>query len=312
MTPAAFRLLRLLNDERPRAGAKLARELDLSVDELPALVTELVAHGVDVREEHGSHAIARSLDLLAPIDGVEILDQCESTNAVLLERAAQGARSGTAITCELQTAGRGRRGNRWRTGLADALTFSLLWRFDAPAQTISGLSLAVGVACVRALSALGIDGVALKWPNDLVHQRAKLGGILIELGASLPNAVTAVIGVGINVRLPAAAKADIDQAVTDLATISAASPARSVLLARLLSEMESVLDQFARAGFAAFRDEWLSHHAYQGCRVRLALNQQDGVEGIAYGIADDGALLVDTASGMQRFHSGDVSLRVAA
>ena len=151
-------------------------------------------------------AIASALGPLARRFDVDVLDTCASTNAELLARAETGAASGTVLVANEQTAGRGRRGRSWIASPGDSLTFSLLWRF-APGTAPAGLSLAVGLAVARALQKVGAGDTALKWPNDILRNRRKLGGILVELLPGAPHA--AVIGIGINLHLPADLPADV-------------------------------------------------------------------------------------------------------
>jgi BirA family biotin operon repressor/biotin-[acetyl-CoA-carboxylase] ligase len=230
---------------------------------------------------------------------------------VLAGRAAAGAPSATAIVCELQRAGRGRRGAGWYSGLGTSLTLSMLWRFGRETASLSGLPLAIGVACARALEALGASDVGLKWPNDIVRGEAKLGGILVEVSGDGDRACAAVIGVGINVRLPDAAKRAIGRPVADLGG-GRDAPSRNALAAGLLAEIAGAAAAFERAGFGAFRDEWLRRHAWQGRRVRVLAPSRRTVDGVAAGVADDGALIVDTPGGPERFHSAEVSLKLAA
>lgn len=255
-------------------------------------------------------AIAAALGTAACRFDVDVLAECGSTNAELLARAEAGAPSGTVLVAERQTAGRGRLGREWISAPGDSLTFSLLWRFPAGAS-LSGLSLAVGVAVVRALEKLGagdtaeevpLGDTALKWPNDVLRDGKKLAGILIELQAN----TAAVIGIGLNLRLPAAMPADLRE---QAAALDADTDA-NILLATLLAELLPVLDGFATGGFAALRDEWLSRQAWIGQAVRVQLHDAAVVEGICAGVAADGALLLQTAGGVQRILSGDVSLRL--
>jgi BirA family transcriptional regulator, biotin operon repressor / biotin---[acetyl-CoA-carboxylase] ligase len=240
---------------------------------------------------------------------IELLDECASTNTLLLERSRSGAPSGSVIACELQSAGRGRRGASWHSSRGGSLTFSLLWRFDRGPAGLSGLSLAAGVAVVRALDSLGVGGVQLKWPNDLLHAGRKLGGILVELQGDAAGPGAAVIGIGLNVRLSASVREGIAQAVTDVSSIATSVPSRDQLLAAMLIELEQVLAQFAQRGFSGLRDAWLARHAHQDKPVRLALSSGKEVTGRAAGVAEDGALLLQTEQGIQRFHGGEISLR---
>ncbi len=323
MRSSSFDVLRFLADGRNRSGEEIAAVLGLARAAVAQAICELEGQGLAVERPLGrgyrlaarfdaldAAAIRAALDARASAIGLEVLDDCASTNAALAARAACGAPSGMALVCELQHAGRGRRGARWYSGLGTSLTLSLLWRFERDAAALGGLSLAAGVACVRALEALGVTGAALKWPNDVLLGGAKLGGVLGEV-SSCERGAAAVIGVGLNVRLPAAARQTLGRPVADLVDAGAA-PSRNALAGRVLSELAGAATVFARDGFSAFREDWLRRHAWQGQRVRLSVAPERTVEGVASGVAEDGALIVDTAGGPERFHSAEVSLRRAA
>jgi BirA family biotin operon repressor/biotin-[acetyl-CoA-carboxylase] ligase len=240
---------------------------------------------------------------------LEILDEVASTNSLLLTRAQAGAPGGTAIAAELQSAGRGRMGRVWHAGIGGALTFSLLWRFSQGAGFLAGLSLAAGVAVMRTLKTLGAGEIGLKWPNDVVWRGGKLAGILIEMQGDMLGPSAAVIGIGVNVSLADAVRGRIDQAVTDLETACGRPLDRNTVLARLLGALHHALEVFARDGLAPFREEWQRHHVHQDKTVSLLLPDARREQGIARGIAEDGALLIETRAGLQRWHSGEVSLR---
>jgi BirA family biotin operon repressor/biotin-[acetyl-CoA-carboxylase] ligase len=252
-------------------------------------------------------AISAKLGSAARRFDIDILPSCDSTNAVLLSRAENGAPSGTAIITEEQTAGRGRRGRSWFSSPGDSLTFSLLWRF-VPGTAPAGLSLAVGVAVSRALSGFGSGNAALKWPNDILKDGRKLGGILVELVPGAPHA--AVIGIGINLRLPAGMPEEVRAASTAL-DANGAAPDANELYAALLAELLSTLDTFATAGFAAIRPEWMTRHAFQDARIRLSTDFGPPSEGICRGVDTDGALLLEIDGRIERILSGEVSLRPA-
>ena len=242
-------------------------------------------------------SIAAALGPLAAHFDVEVLAECDSTNARLQARA--DAASGTVLVAERQTAGRGRMGRTWMSDAGASLTFSLLWRLPAGASP-SGLSLAVGVAVAEALRGQGVDGVALKWPNDILRHGKKLGGILIELAGS-----AAVVGIGLNLRLPAGLPPEVSRGATAIDRVID----RNVLLAALLASLHGVLEQFGPGGFAALRDRWQALNAYAGAPVRVIAEFAVPVEGICIGVDVDGALLLETAVCVQRILSGDVSLR---
>ncbi len=163
------------------------------------------------------------------------------------------------------------------------------------------------MAC--ALASLGVGDIQLKWPNDLLHAGRKLGGILIELHDDGRDSTAAVIGIGLNVCLHPTLRDTIAQAVTDVASISRQVPQRNRLLAATLSELAQVLEQFAGEGFAPLRQEWIARHAHQGRLVTLYSGDGNTVAGRAAGVAEDGALLLETARGLERFVNGELSLR---
>ena len=243
---------------------------------------------------------------------VDSLAECESTSTLLLSRAEQGAPAGSVIVTDRQTAGRGSRGRSWLASPESSLTFSVLWRFDGGLERLSGLSLAVGVAVVRALEACGAMGVQLKWPNDILHDDAKLGGILVELQGD-PGSALAVIGIGLNLRLPEGMVAGerFAMPVAALDRIISPLPERHALFAQLLIELAHVFDRFSEGGFAALRQQWQARHAWQDRPVRLLRDGRVEKEGICRGADTDGALLVRTEAGIERCLSGDLSLRAA-
>ena len=313
-------VLRLLADGEFHSGVALAQTLRVSRASVWNAVRELETMGTAVYKVHGRGyrfphpvslldraAIERGLGGAAARLSVEVRTAAASTNALLLERAA--AASGTVIAAEWQSAGRGRRGRTWHAGIGGGLAFSMLWRFAHGASALSGLSLAVGVALARGLAAIAGSRIGLKWPNDIVADGGKLGGILIELAGDVLGPGAAVIGVGINVRLSPGVRADIDQPATDLEGMLDGPVDRNALLAGLLVELDRALAEFSAAGFGPFRAEWESRHAHQGKPVTVLLPDGRSERGRARGVAEDGSLLLETSGGLKRFHSGEVSLR---
>jgi BirA family biotin operon repressor/biotin-[acetyl-CoA-carboxylase] ligase len=328
MKTLAYNVLRLLDDGEFHSGAALAQATGVSRASIWNAVQEIEAANVDVFSVRGrGYRLAAPLSMLdratvlqwlgesAPFS-LDLLDEVPSTNTLLLLRAQAGAPHASVIAAEWQLAGRGRMNRPWHASIGGALTFSLLWRFSQGAATLAGLSLAAGLAVVRALEAYGVRGVGLKWPNDVLWHGRKIAGILIEMQGEAMGPSAVVIGVGINVRLSRAVDARIDQAAADLETILKKDdkPAvdRNRLLAVLLAEFNRVLLEFERSGFQPFRDDWQRRHVHQGCAVRLTLSGGASESGVARGIGADGSLLLETARGVKPFHSGDVSLRAAA
>lgn len=249
---------------------------------------------------------------------VEVLASTASTNAALRARAAT-LEGPLLLAAETQTAGRGRAGRSWHAAPADSLCFSLAWNFPGSVARVAGLSLAVGVAVAEALNALGWR-VQLKWPNDVLLDGAKLGGILIETASrssqeprvsKIGQGPWAVIGIGLNVRANALRDASIGHPVASLVSLEDVSPDRNLLLAKIADSLSTALAAFDRDGLSAFIARWLALHAYQGRVVRLTEGATLLHEGIAHGIDDSGRLLLDTDQGRVAVAAGDVSLRLA-
>lgn len=250
-------------------------------------------------------AISQALGGYACYFDVDLLPACDSTNARLLARAEAGSPSGTVVVAATQTAGRGRRGRAWFSTPGDSLTFSLLWRF-APGTAPAGLSLAVGLAVAQAIEKLGAGRTALKWPNDILLGGKKLAGILIELQPGAPY--VAVIGIGLNLRLPAGLPPEVraEAAALDVPLDE------NVLLAALLVELRVVLETFAAGSFAVLREDWTAHHAFENVPVRLLSDFAAPRDGICRGVDLDGALLFEEDGRVGRVLSGEVSLRGAS
>jgi BirA family biotin operon repressor/biotin-[acetyl-CoA-carboxylase] ligase len=323
MSALTFMALRQLADGQFHSGEDVARSLGRSRATLSEALKRAPELGLDLFSVRG-----RGYRLAAPIEfldaellarelrstrvRLEIADEVDWTSTQLLARAAAGAPSGTCLAAEWQSAGRGRRGRAWVCALGGSLTFSLLWRFERGAAHLGGLSLAVGVAVVRALAACGVERVQVKWPNDLVVDFRKLAGILVETSGEMQGPSVAVIGVGVNYRLAERVIDRIDQPVTDIAHCSTALPSRSVLLAHLLRELAQVLDTFERQGFSSFRGSWRTLHAYQGRRVRVMPPREPPFDAEVVDVAPDGALLVRLDDGrVAALASAEISLRPA-
>lgn len=324
MLPLTLPALRLLSDGAFHSGEALATQLGVSRASIWNALQGVETLGVRLFKVRGrGYQLAQPIEWLDPSQvglhlgasasqlQVQIMDVVDSTNALLMQSAAQRGGHAQCLAAEFQTLGRGRRGRTWHAGLGGSLTFSLLWRFNVGAAQLSGLSLAVGVALARALLELGISNIQLKWPNDLLHGYQKLGGVLIELQGDALGPSTTVIGVGLNIRLDEQTRNRIDQAVVDLASLRAEETSRNQVLAVALRHMLEVLNDFESTGFEALREEWQSMHAYQSKSVALRMPDGSQIMGQVRGVTAEGALILETVSGERRFGSGEISLRAA-
>lgn len=245
------------------------------------------------------------------VNGFDVHHEIDSTNVYLMSIAKQGEDSGHICLAESQLAGRGRRGRQWVSPLGGNLYLSLLWRFQAGATALGGLSLAVAVAVMRALREIGLQEAVLKWPNDVLCNGKKLAGILLELAGEAGGPCSVVVGLGLNVRVPESQMASVDQPWTDLESALGKTVSRNTLAAKLLNQLIRAMRQFESQGLAPFLEEWSQWDVLAGNEVRLDL-PTGSINGIARGVDDSGALLLSRNGELQRHHSGEVSVRLTA
>ena len=329
MKPDALdlRLIERLSDGQFHSGSALAAWIGISRAAIWKHLRALESLGLEVPAGPG-----RGYRLLTPVEPLsesrlkedlspkslallQHLDlQCvvDSTNAQLLRRAQAGGEAGSVCIAEYQSAGRGRVGRAWVSPYGANIYLSLLWRFQEPSQ-LGGLSLAVAVVALRALQALGIQGIQLKWPNDLIFQGRKLGGILIELAGEAHGGCAAVVGIGLNRYVPKTVASAIDQPFIDLNSISGtALPSRHRVLAALIDRLLPMLKAYPETGLAPFLGEWRNQHAYDGslCEVDMGGSV---LAGRIEGITAAGLLLIRDVKGhLREIASGDVRVRVKA
>ncbi|MGH8235481.1 MAG: biotin--[acetyl-CoA-carboxylase] ligase [Steroidobacteraceae bacterium] len=324
------RLLALLATGEFHSGERLAKRLRISRGGIWKLVRSLQAMGVDIESvPRQGYRLPRAVDLLdrnailaemspeirgllAPL---EVLLTVDSTNRYVAEHAVNPPGTTHVCVAEIQKAGRGRRGRSWVAPFGCGICMSMAWQFVEAPPTFSALSLAVGVAAVRAFRRLGIAGVGLKWPNDLIWEQRKLGGILIEMRGESAGPAQVVIGIGINVRMPAPVRLMLAEQqaalISDLHEIvRERTPPRNALIAVLVEEVTRLLQTFSEQGFEPFAEEWRKLDTLANAPVRV-LSAAETTFGRARGVDLDGTLLVDVDGVLRRFASGEVSLRAA-
>ncbi len=314
-----WQLLDILSDGKFHSGEILGKSLGISrasvfdalreAEHLGIALQRVRGRGYRLTQPWQKLTIGEVLGFLGNKAGqfnIEILRQATSSNSLLLKRASSGLQSGSVLAVELQTVGRGRQGRTWHSGLGNALTFSLFWRFETGLNSLSGLSLAVGVAVVRALKKQGGQGVQLKWPNDILTEQGKLGGILIEAQGDMLGPTVVVIGIGLNYRLSGNYEKIIDQPFCSLDNVCADMPSRDQLLAMILIALDEVLHEFADQGFEVFCAEWEQYHAYQNHTVRLKMPDGTEMLGTASSINKSGELGLKTPQGVKYFNSGEI------
>jgi BirA family biotin operon repressor/biotin-[acetyl-CoA-carboxylase] ligase len=243
--------------------------------------------------------LERAAIVLPGVD-VRVVERCSSTNDVLLKTISEKP---VLLAAEEQTAGRGRRGRRWHSAPGTGVTFSLGLRIRRPVRELAALSLVAGVAASRALRELGVRKASLKWPNDVVVDGAKLGGILVETRTQGAH-VYAVIGIGINCRRIDGLERRLRRPVAFLDAF-VSSPRNEVIRKIALALLEA-LDAFQAQGLDGLRADWEAMDAHAGQKLRVRLADGRVLTGMAGGLAPDGSLRLKTRTGVRAIASGRV------
>ena len=320
------KILNALKDGKFHSGESLGELLGVSRTAVWKQLQQLEEIGLQVESVKGTgYRVVNGIDLLVKDDitvhlrdrnrneprSIELFQSLGSTNKYLREQAEKSDCSGSVVLAERQTSGRGRRGKTWVSPFAANIYMSILWDFEQGAQALEGLSLAVGVAVRRALIEVGLEDVRLKWPNDIYIGNKKLGGILLEMIGDPAGHCSVVIGVGINVSMPASMAVNIDQPWTDCCSESDAPIARSRLAALLIDNIFDILNDFESLGFAGYRDEWQEADAFKGLQGTIS-TPRDSVSGTVIGVDNSGAVQLKLISGaVKSFIGGELSLRLA-
>ncbi|MFG1497798.1 biotin--[acetyl-CoA-carboxylase] ligase [Saccharospirillum sp. HFRX-1] len=316
-----FRLLPLLRHDQFLSGTDLANALGVSRPTIAAWVAQLGELGVDIHVVKGrGYRLAEPISLLdrerifaglddalrAVLQVLDIQTDLDSTNRWVMEQKPAAGRW-SICAAEYQYQGRGRRGRVWRSPPASNLMVSIALRADLPSRALYAASLLAGVATARALRSQLRVPVALKWPNDLYIDDAKLGGILCELQGNPQDQPVLAIGLGLNVsRKPEG----LDQPALALADVVSGELDRNALLIAILNQLHRVFEQVrSETGLDELLGEWAQYDCIRDRTVRLVRAQ--GTETVvARGVDDVGQLVVESSDG-QRFsvNSGEVSVR---
>ena len=322
-------LLTVLSDGEWHSGEDLGAHFNVSRAAIWKQLKQLQTAGIALESERGKgYCLSSPMSLLdhasintalnqqtqTLVSNLDIEFSIPSTNSAARQKIEQGGidanYSGHVIFAEQQTAGRGRRGRTWVSPLGRNIYTSTIWRFSAGASALSGLSLAVGVAIVKALESLGYKGIGLKWPNDLLWQGKKLGGILLEISGDAAGPCHVVVGIGLNLNMSnqQSVTDDIDQPWVDLASLSDQPVDKNAIAAALLNQLIPMLATFEASGFEPLLQDWLDRDAYLGSDIVLTMGA-DKLQGKQVGVKPDGSLCIETADGLRTFNGGEVSLR---
>ncbi len=315
-------LLSILNEGKFLSGEMLAQRFGLSRTAIWNAIHKLKELGLDIQSVQGKgYRLANHTELLSKVkilaklnlaaseicSSIEIMFSTNSTNQCVKDSLNK---SKIPIIClaEMQQDGRGRRGRQWVSPFAVNIYFSMGWRFHQLEASLDGLSLCVGLALIRATHSMGINGLSLKWPNDLMFEGKKVAGVLIEIVGELSGPVQVVIGVGVNVAMTAAQGCDIDQNWTTLSNIAGHKISRNEMVAHIINHLVDILPQFERGGFMVFKDEWAKYDALEGLAIEVDMIAKK-LNGVACGVDASGELLMKTNSGVKQIRGGEVSVR---
>ncbi|WP_122662251.1 bifunctional biotin--[acetyl-CoA-carboxylase] ligase/biotin operon repressor BirA [Pseudomonas viridiflava] len=313
-------LLKLLEDGKFHSGQALGEALGVSRTsvwkQLQLLESEL---HIGVHKVRGrGYKLESPLSLLqgseiSAVAGdasgwpVIVYDSIGSTNAAAMKLIAESVPTPFVVMAERQTAGRGRRGRKWVSPFGENIYYSLALRIDGGMRQLEGMSLLIGLAVLKTLREMGVQGAGLKWPNDVLVGQRKIAGILLELVGDPADVCHVIIGIGINVNMRATE--EVDQLWTSLRLETGILCSRNALAGKLTSNIEGYLSAHQISGFAEFRAEWESNHLWQGCAVSLLAGTQV-VEGTVLGIDSQGALRLLVGDEEKVFSGGELSLRL--
>ncbi|MCW8349218.1 bifunctional biotin--[acetyl-CoA-carboxylase] ligase/biotin operon repressor BirA [Vibrio sp. ZSDZ65] len=309
-------ILQQLSEGGFHSGETLGESLGVSRAAISKHIQGIQQWGVDIFRVQGKgYQLAQPMELLnearlrqtltSPFELIPIID---STNQYLLDKQ-QALSSGQVCISEYQAKGRGRRGREWVSPFGANLYLSMYWRLEAGIAAAMGLSLVVGVAIVEALESLGIEGVKLKWPNDLYHNDRKLAGILVEMSGQAGGAANLVIGMGMNLRMSHQTEG-IGQPWTSLSDVVSTPFSRNDLVVAFVKAWQQALEDYELKGMQGFVERWNRHDNFMGREVKLIMGSRE-IKGKVRGIDPTGAVLLETANGIEPFIGGEISLRQA-
>jgi len=333
--PSQDKFFQLLNDGNWHSGQALADSLGVSRTVVWKQIEKLRAKGFEIEASSGKGYRLQSrqaslfnesllkehinADVLTAIDQIVVADSIGSTNdeclkqvnAQIQEQSEDQKQDSVLVVAEQQTSGRGRRGKQWYSPYASNLYMSFSQRFDQGVASLSGLSLVVGIAVANVLVRNGLQDARLKWPNDIQVANKKLGGILLELTGEIAGPCYAIMGIGLNLNMPADAGQAVDQPYTDLISAApAGSWEKNGLAADIVNELCEVTQVFRQRGFAPFLSLWMERDAYLGQDVIISSASSRVDSGIHTGVNTDGSILLKTAEGLKPFSGGEISLRL--
>lgn len=303
------------------SGQDLGDQLDISRTAISNHIKALTEMGLDIYSVTGKgYKLSQPISLLShskiikawpdntSIPEIEVHSLIDSTNSYLLRRLPNQLSQGQVCLAEFQSAGRGRRGRQWISPFGSQIYLSLYWHLEQGLSAAMGLSLVTALAVSEAIFALTNIQVQLKWPNDIYLDGVKLAGILIDLEGQALEPSHSIIGIGLNLNMPAQVATQIDQKWTDLQSHSTKEIDRNALCTQLIYRLLIRLARYQKEGLVGMLDEWHAQDFYLNKRVKLLTGDRTA-KGICRGVNNQGALLLEVDGQVKPIYGGEVSLR---
>ncbi|MCO6545515.1 MAG: bifunctional biotin--[acetyl-CoA-carboxylase] ligase/biotin operon repressor BirA [Gilliamella sp.] len=307
-----LKLIEILADGQFHSGEELATIFGITRAGINKYIKQLREWGIELTSVQGKgYCLAAPLNLFNKTkinqhyqsnSRCEILPIIDSTNQYLLDRIDQ-LTSGDCCVAEFQSKARGRRGRKWFSPFGTNLYFSMYWRLEQGVAAAMGLSLVVGIVIADTLRALSGQDIKVKWPNDLYLNDQKLAGILVELAGKTGDCAHVVIGVGVNLTMTNPDTNIVNQKWANLGNVD-----RNLLVAQVAKTLKSQLIEFEKHGLVPFINDWNRLDNFVNRPVKLLIGDNI-IRGIAKGINDQGALLLEQNGKIEAHIGGEISLR---
>lgn len=324
MNKELIALLAVIADGKYHSGARLADRLGITRAALCKMIKQLQNRQLPLVAVPGKgYRVTHDLELLSEDNikkalpektsklcrHLEILFDISSTNSYLFNRLTKADLHGHVVFAEMQSCGRGRRGNKWYSPLAGGLYMSVAWHFENSSAAAGPLALFMGVAVARSLQTLGLNDIGLKWPNDILLKDKKVGGVLLDLCGEVHGPTDVVIGVGINYTIHGEPPAWVDREITDIVSHANTHLSKNTVAAALLSQVLDVLDYIGTDNADGLMEAWRQFDHIKGKAVSLGYDNNN-INGIAEGVDDGGRLLINVDGNIQRHAAGELRLRL--
>jgi BirA family transcriptional regulator, biotin operon repressor / biotin---[acetyl-CoA-carboxylase] ligase len=315
-------ILTLLVDGSFHSAQEISKILDIPYTVVPEILKFIAESSINLEVINDkNYCLADSLELLDAshiynelgevkqlLSQLEVLTLIDSTNSYLLNKRKY--KGNYAVFAEQQTAGRGQFNRTWFSNFGKDIALSLLWEFSKPLNKLAGLTLVVGIAIVKALEEYGLKGIQLKWPNDIIHEGKKLGGILTETQSRLNKIQKIVIGIGLNLYNPKNHSLLYNQTATSVSSLENLPPRRNLLAILILKNLLHILIEFKTKDFCYFLSDWHRLDYLAGKKIILKTSSQPPIEGIAKGINSQGQLCVKIKNKYVYFNNGEIQVKL--